>query len=208
MEPQERIVAKAHELFMRYGIRSISMDEIATHLGISKKTIYQFFTDKDSLVSAVVDIEIETNERDCLLCHNTAKDPVHEICLVISQIEEMLQIMNPSVIFDMQKYHLASFRKFEAHINGFMHDMVKANLLKGIEMDLYRPEIDVELLTHFRLTSVFMVFNPEYFPTGKFDLGRALREITYNFLYGITNSKGQKLITKYNQERTKKVARS
>ena len=65
MEQQERIVVKAHELFMRYGIRSISMDEIATHLGISKKTIYQFFADKDALVASVVDIEITNNIRDC-----------------------------------------------------------------------------------------------------------------------------------------------
>ncbi|MCR6722393.1 MAG: TetR/AcrR family transcriptional regulator [Chitinophagaceae bacterium] len=65
MEQQERIVAKAHELFMRYGIRSVSMDEIATHLGISKKTIYQFFTDKDSLVAAVVEIELLENEEKC-----------------------------------------------------------------------------------------------------------------------------------------------
>ena len=56
METQERIVNKAHELFMRYGIRSVSMDEIATQLGMSKKTIYQFYADKDALVAGVVDI--------------------------------------------------------------------------------------------------------------------------------------------------------
>jgi AcrR family transcriptional regulator len=58
MEPQERIVSKAHELFMRYGIRSVSMDEVANHLGMSKKTIYQFYADKDALVEDVINIEI------------------------------------------------------------------------------------------------------------------------------------------------------
>lgn len=203
MEQQERIVVKAHELFMRYGIRSISMDEIATHLGISKKTIYQFFADKDALVASVVDIEITNNIRDCSHYSQIAQDPVHEICLALDMIEDMVKIMNPAIIFDMQKYHPQAFRKFEAHINGFMHDIVRNNLLKGLELDIYRPEINVDILTRFRLSSIFMVFNPELFPLGKSDLGTVLREITLNFLYGITNAKGQKLIHKYNQERSK-----
>jgi hypothetical protein len=118
-------------------------------------------------------------------------------------IEDMVKIMNPAIIFDMQKYHPQAFRKFEAHINGFMHDIVRNNLLKGLELDIYRPEINVDILTRFRLSSIFMVFNPELFPLGKNDLGTVLREITLNFLYGITNAKGQKLIHKYNQERSK-----
>ena len=64
MEQQERIVNKAHELFLRYGIRSVSMDEIANHLGMSKKTIYQFYADKDALVEDVIDIEINLNRTD------------------------------------------------------------------------------------------------------------------------------------------------
>lgn len=203
MEQQDRIVVKAHELFMRYGIRSISMDEIATHLGISKKTIYQFFADKDALVSAVVDIEITNNIRDCTHYSQIARDPVHEICLALDMIEDMVKIMNPAIIFDMQKYHPQSFRKFETHINGFMHDIVRNNMLKGLELEIYRPEIDVDILTRFRLSSIFMVFNPELFPLGKTEIGTVLREITLNFLYGITNAKGQKLILKYNQERSK-----
>ena len=64
METQERIVHKAHDLFMRYGIRSISMDEIASQLGISKKTIYQYYADKDAVVEAVMQLEIEHLKND------------------------------------------------------------------------------------------------------------------------------------------------
>ena len=65
MENKDRILEKAHDLFMQYGIRSITMDEIAAQLGISKKTIYQFFTDKDAMVEAVVNEVINRNEEDC-----------------------------------------------------------------------------------------------------------------------------------------------
>ena len=204
MEPQDRIVAKAHELFLRYGIRSISMDEIANHLGISKKTIYQFFTDKDALVSAVVDIEIRDNEAKCLAYSQQAENPVQEICMAMDMVEEMLKMMNPALIFDMQKYHSAAFRKFESHVNGFLYDMVRQNLEKGVERGLYRPEINFDILTRYRLASIFMVFNPEQFNAGKHDLSTIIREITVLFLYGVCTEKGQQLIKQYNQERLNK----
>ena len=59
MEVQDRIKQRADELFRRYGIRSVTMDEIAAQLGISKKTIYQYYTDKDQLVDAVTEDEIK-----------------------------------------------------------------------------------------------------------------------------------------------------
>lgn len=204
MEPQDRIVAKAHELFLRYGIRSISMDEIANHLGISKKTIYQFFTDKDALVSAVVDIEIRDNETKCLAYSQQAENPVQEICMAMDMVEEMLKMMNPALIFDMQKYHSSAFRKFESHVNGFLYEMVRQNLEKGVERGLYRPEIDFDILTRYRLASIFMVFNPEQFNAGKHDLSAIIREITVLFLYGVCTEKGQQLIKQYNQERLNK----
>ena len=72
MEIQERIAQKAHDLFLQYGIRSISMDEIAAQLGISKKTIYQFYTDKDALVDSVIAIVVK-NEDECFCCQRKAK---------------------------------------------------------------------------------------------------------------------------------------
>src|SRR5215813_13996179 len=78
MDVKERILIKAAELFMRYGIRSITMDEIAAQLGISKKTIYQFFTDKDDMVYAVIGQEIKKNEHECLQYRYDSNDSVHE----------------------------------------------------------------------------------------------------------------------------------
>ncbi len=203
MEQQERIVAKAHELFMRYGIRSISMDEIATHLGISKKTIYQFFADKDALVEAVVDIEIGVNERDCLMYNQKSENPIHELFLALEMIEDLLRMMNPMVIFDMQKYHPAAFKKFNEHKNSFLYKLIKENLEKGIRQELYRDDINVGILSRFRLASVFLVFNPELFPLGKNSLSDVMREMTLHFIYGVATPKGQKLTQKYNQQRLK-----
>ena len=68
MEIKDRIQEKATELFMRFGIRSVSMDDIATQLGMSKKTIYQFFADKDELVDAVMAANIQKTQGECVKC--------------------------------------------------------------------------------------------------------------------------------------------
>src|SRR3984893_18907365 len=93
-ESKDRILEKATDLFMRYGIRSITMDEIATQLGISKKTIYQFFTDKDEIVEAVIDREIQKNEQECRRFPGSSENAIHEIFIAIEEMEEMLKAIN------------------------------------------------------------------------------------------------------------------
>jgi AcrR family transcriptional regulator len=87
MEVQERILHKSHELFMRYGLRTISMDEIATQLGISKKTIYQFYADKDALVEAVVNLEICENEKECICFKEQSHNAIHEVFLAMDKVQ-------------------------------------------------------------------------------------------------------------------------
>ena len=70
-------------------------------------------------------------------------------------------------------------------------------------MQLYRPDINVEVLARFRLASVFLLFSPDIFPPGRHDLSTVMEEVTIHFLYGITTPKGQKLILKYQQQRQK-----
>ncbi len=200
---QERILIKSHELFMRYGVRSVSMDEIAAHLGISKKTIYQYYSDKDALVEGVVGIEINRNEKECSLQQNNCENAVHEIFIAVDMVQDMLTHMNPALIFDLEKYHPKAFKKFNDHKNKFMYGIIKNNLERGIAEGLYREEINIDILSRFRLASVFLIFNPELFPLNKHNLLQILGEVTDNFLYGLATAKGHKLIQKYKLQRQK-----
>src|SRR5689334_3927624 len=176
MDQQERIVQKAHEMFMRYGTRSISMDEIASQLGISKKTIYQFFTDKDALVDAVIDIELNESASNRYQLREKSENPVHEIFIATDMLLEMLKMMNPTLMFELQKYHPSASKKITDHKNKFMFRLVKENLDKGIEEGYYRPEINTDILSRFRIASVFLTFNPELLPTGKHSLADIVKE--------------------------------
>jgi AcrR family transcriptional regulator len=207
MEAKDRILEKAHELFNRYGIRSVSMDDIAAQLGMSKKTLYQYYVDKDELVNAVFDIILTSNKKQCIECNKKGENAIHEIFLSFDMVEEMLTTMNPSVLFDMHKYHPSAYKKFHDFKNNFLFKVIKENLQKGVEEELYRGDIDIDILSRFRLYSITLSFDSEIFPANKTNLVYIEQQIMEHFLYGVATPKGQKLIQKYKQQRTKKAVR-
>lgn len=200
---KERIQAKAEELFMRYGIRSVSMDDIAAQLGMSKKTLYQYFDDKDKLVDAVVDAELSQGQNDCVLCLKQSADAVDELFITMEQIAEQFRNMNPMVLYDLEKFHPGSYQKFMKHKNEFLLDVIRKNIERGIAEGLFRPEINVDVISRFRLESMMIAFNMSIFPPRKYNLAEVTQEIIELYLYGLATLKGHKLILHYNEKRKK-----
>ena len=204
MENKERILLKAHELFNRYGIRSVSMDDIAAQLGMSKKTLYQYYADKDELVNAVFSGIMDHNKRECTGCRSNGENAIHEVFLSFDMLEGMLSEMNPSILFDMQKYHPSAFRKFEDYRNNFLYGLIRENIERGIKEELYRSDVDVEILTRYRLFSIMISFDSDVFPANKTKLVYIEQQLLEHYLWGLATNKGQKLIQKYKNQRTKK----
>ncbi|GGB13267.1 TetR/AcrR family transcriptional regulator [Puia dinghuensis] len=203
---KERILAKAAELFMRYGIRSITMDEIAAQLGISKKTIYQFFTDKDDLVSAVIEQETHKNEAECRQFQTTSKDAVHEIFLAVEDFEEILRYTNPMMLYDLEKYHPRAFQKIREYKYQFLYESFLENLRKGIENGIYRSDLNREIVAKNRIESCFLIFDPHIFPHSRYSMSEVNFELAMLYLHSVVTEKGRKLIELYTEERTKKLS--
>jgi TetR/AcrR family transcriptional regulator, cholesterol catabolism regulator len=202
----DRIKHKAHALFMQYGLRSVSMDDIASNLGISKKTIYQFYADKDALVDAVICSVFEHDEICCERDRATSENAIHEIFLAIEFIVEMFKTMNPSLLYDLQKYYPTSFMRFIQHKDNFLYGVILQNLKRGIAEELYREDLRTEILARFRVESMMLPFSPEFQAKIKESLVVIEEELTIHFLYGLVTPKGYKLALKYQQSRNKKVA--
>jgi AcrR family transcriptional regulator len=200
---KERIQQKARELFMRYGFRSVTMDEIAGQTGISKKTLYQFFEDKDALVEAVMRSELDYMQTQCTKQMKEAENAIEEIFLDMDAMEVVMDAMNPQIVFDLEKFYPKTFEKFKKHKNNFLLDVIKKNLERGIEEEVYRNDFDVDIIARFRLESAFLIFNPELFPHIKYSLNKVSTEIYYHYLHGIATPKGKKLIDKYILQRKK-----
>jgi AcrR family transcriptional regulator len=203
METKDRIIAQTHDLFTRYGIRSVSIDDIAYHLAISKKTIYQYYDDKDALVECVLDIELKKSNDDCDNNKLKKQNSIHELFLTIDSMKEMFKQLNPTFIHDIQKYHPKCFRKLNQHKNDFFYTIIKDNLELGVKEGLYRSEINIDILTKFHLETFLITTNSEIFPASKYDVAKVSQEILENFLYGIATTKGIEKIEHYKQERQK-----
>ena len=203
MEVKDRIKQKAEELFRRLGIRSVTMDEIASQLGISKKTIYLYFADKDEIVDAVITSIIGDNQELCNHDRSIAENAIHEVFLMMEMMKEMFTDMNPSILYDLERNHPGSFQKFLQHKHKYIFEAVKDNLERGLLEDLYRKEIQVDIIAKLRLETMMISFNQDAFPKGKYNLLEVEQQVIEHYLFGIASMKGHKLILKYQRERKK-----
>jgi len=192
---------EAKALFLKLGIRSVSMDEIAAQLGISKKTLYQHFKDKDELVDLVLVGQICNMQEEALKTVESASNAIEEIFNTMDMMVKHSRNMNPVVIFDLQKYHLSSFQKFHAYQNDFLLNIISNNLKKGVEEGFYRSDINIEILSKFRLATLMIGFNMEAFPSDKFNVTEVSLVVIENFLYGLATEKGYNMIESYKQKR-------
>ena len=204
MEPKERILGKAHELFNRFGFRRVTMDEIALKSGMSKKTIYQSFLNKDELVDAVVEEHINKSVATCEQNCVKAENAVHEIFLNMEMMQDLMSELHPGIFQEMEKFFPAVFTKFYQHKNNYIFKKVQKNLEKGIEEGLFRQELNIDVITKFRIETMFIPFNQDVFPYMRYKLTEVEIETLELYLYGICTIEGQKLIKKYKEQRIKK----
>lgn len=200
-EVRDRIRDAAGQMFMRLGIRSVSMDDISVSLGMSKKTIYQHFTDKDELVDAIIVMHNERIKEDCLMSKDIATNAVEEVFLTMDRVTSHLGVVNPAVMHDLHKFHFQSFQKFQAIRKEFLFKVTCDNMERGIKEGLYREDINVDILSKYRLESMMIAFNIEQFPAGKYNLLEVARAILEHWIYGLVTPKGFELIHQYKKQR-------
>ncbi|RYE37066.1 MAG: TetR/AcrR family transcriptional regulator [Sphingobacteriaceae bacterium] len=193
----DRIIIGTEELFMLAGIKSVTMDDIARHLGMSKKTLYQFFSDKNELVIAL--IKKKLTEDECQMQENMhgSSNVIEEMIKMMKYSEKIFSRINPIVIHDMQKYHpeaWAEFQKFKADV---LVATLEELLKKGIKQGLIREDIDVKIMAKMRVNQVEMGFNPSIFPLVQFNTWKVQYQLMEHFNYGICTLKGHELLDQY-----------
>ena len=125
------------------------------------------------------------------------RDAIEEMFLVMKMLENRLRNMNPVVMMDLQKFHAKAFQLFETHRNVFMLETIRENLERGMREGLYRDDLDVDILGHFRAASAMFCFQPELFPMNGYDMSRVQRVLLEHFVYGVASPKGYKEIELY-----------
>ncbi|MGV8879189.1 MAG: TetR/AcrR family transcriptional regulator [Sphingobacteriaceae bacterium] len=198
MEPRDRILKGAADLFFKAGIKSITMNDIAGYLGMSKKTIYQYFSDKGAIVHEIAENHIQRDELAICSLVKTSDSVMNQIVNILKCSEEIMGSVNPVIFFDLQKYHPKTWALFEAFKANVVIKNLEVLLATGIQEGYIRPEIDVRVLSRLRVNEVTMGFDQGIFPSKDFNNGHVQRILMEHFIYGLCTTKGYESIQNYN----------
>lgn len=187
---KERIIQSALNLFWRYGIKSVTMDDIAKDLGISKRTIYQHYSDKEAILEMVVRHELSTQKCDMDKLDMYADQPIEQMIQTSEQMRTALANINPVLLYDLKKYYPQAWQLFQSYKNEVVMESIRENLAKGIEQGLYRADLNIEILSILRLEQVELAFDPTIYPPGKFNVIDLQQQLLHHFLRGLLTEKG------------------
>ena len=193
----DRIIQGGEELFLTAGIKSVTMDDIAKHLGMSKKTIYQFFKDKNELVIALVKKKLQQDEDQMCAIIDRSGNVIEEMINMMKCSEDIFSRINPIVIHDLQKYHPEAWVIFQSFKADVIVHTLEELLNKGIQQGYIRPDIDVKIMARMRVNQVEMGFNANIFPIAEFSTWKVQYQLLEHFNFGICTLKGYKLLDEY-----------
>ncbi len=182
---------------MRYGCKSVTMDDIARHLAVSKKTLYQFYKDKDEIITTFARNEFEC-EKGCMQGITAeAENAIDEVMRISRHIRQTFSKMNPALLYEMQKYHVEAWQVYANFRESTVADQIRGNLQRGIREGLYRDTIDVEILTRLRLELIQLAFDPRVFPPAQFSLVELQMQVMDLFIRGIATATGLQVLDQY-----------
>jgi TetR/AcrR family transcriptional regulator, cholesterol catabolism regulator len=201
---QEKLAlfARIGELFMRYGIKALTMDDIAKHLKVSKKTLYKFVADKSDLVNQVMKIRCDV---ECFLIndiHTNSENAIDEIIQISQNVSQQLQQVHPSLHYDLEKYYPEAWGTFNAHKKSVVLHFIENNLIRGISEGIYRENLSSKIIARLFVQKIDVLFDPEVFPPSEISFKEAHSEMIRYHIRGIANDKG----VKYMKTKLKKEA--
>ncbi|MCC5920315.1 MAG: TetR/AcrR family transcriptional regulator [Cyclobacteriaceae bacterium] len=193
LDQKEQILEVASNLFLRYGIRSVTMDDICRELGMSKKTLYQYFSDKETLVESVTNTHLACEEKEIEALIANSGDVIEMFTNISKHMRESLNQMNPVVMYDLQKYYKKSWKRFVKFKRDHFPTQMEKILRQGMDQGIFRNDIKPDILAVMRLEQVEMIFDDEIYPRKKFNFSEVQMEVYRHFLRGILTAEGEKV---------------
>jgi len=204
MSIKERIVAKASEMFFKYGIRSITMNDVAKELGISKKTIYQHFEDKDELVYQIMKAQMEKDQCEWFNINENTENEIEKIIMAMDLIRKSMVDLNSSIVFDIKKYYPRAWEVLESHKKDFVIPEVTKDLQNGIKQGLFREDLNIDLMARYRFGQALLGFDQSIFPNELFNVVEIQTTLLDNYLRGILTDKGYSIYNTIKHDNEKK----
>ncbi|MEY2923925.1 MAG: hypothetical protein RLZZ337_465, partial [Bacteroidota bacterium] len=186
----KKILVGAAELFMRVGIKSVSMDDIARDLGISKKTIYKHFNDKRDLVSKVMDGKISTEQNMCTQHFDNDENAIQKMINLSKYISQANKSMNHAVLYDLQKYYPSQWKKFESFRVGFISESIRKNIETGMAEGVFRSTIKPDIISRIYVLLIQGLMKLLTEQPSDYDFVTIYKQMITYHLYGICSAEG------------------
>ncbi len=205
MEPLTKILSASVELFRQYGFKTITMDDIARRAGISKKTLYQHFGNKNEVVSESVTWYKCRITENCEATMKEAENAVEGMVRLMGTFDQINRQINPMAMLELERYYPDGYKRFKDSLLTEDVGAIKTNILQGIEEGYYRPDINADFMARYRMELSLITFHPNLLVSYRHELHIVAHEIGEHFLYGIMTPKGEKLYQKYKEKYLKQV---
>ncbi len=194
---EKSIVVTSTELFLTLGFKSVTMDDIAEEMKISKKTIYTFFANKEALVQSVVFSMYSYITTNLTQIREKASNPISELYEVKMFIMHQLKGEKTSPQHQLRKYYPNIHKELQKKQFDFMTKSVKKSLTKGVEMKLFRPSIDIDFISRMYFNGMVGIKNVDMFPIEKYSPEQLMENYLDYHLRAIVTDNGMKLLSSY-----------
>lgn len=200
MDTKQTILNKTEALFMRYGLKSVTMDDISRELGISKKTLYQYVANKQDLIEQIFQKRIQEEKSVMRQIRSETRDAIEEMLKIAAYVTLMLRKMSPTVMYDLEKYYKKTWSQMQQLHKRHVYQIILDNLERGIADGVYRAEINPDIIAKIYVAKSTDIVDPEIFPAMEYHVEELFREFILYHLYGIISSRGRELMDRHLDE--------
>ena len=193
-EKLDHLLKQAGEIFMRYGLKSVTMDDVCRELGISKKTLYQYVSDKNDLIAKVLDQDIQEDEKVICALQTSGLSAIDELLHIQKMVTEKLQHMHSSIIYDLKKYYPESWGRIIRHRNEFIVGCIEQNIIKGQQEGVFRTDIHSALIAKIYASRIEVSIDPSLYSGLKITPAEVYAEAMRYHIRGIATEKGLKYL--------------
>ena len=188
---------------MQYSIKSVTMDDIARHMSISKKTIYKYFKDKHALVDAVTETMLSRDKVEMDRIQSQSTNAIEEVAKISAFLRVHLNEINPSLLYDLEKYHSNAWNIYIRYKHEVFIQSVIDNIQRGVEEGYFRSDVNPRMLGILRMEEIQMAMDNKLYPRDRFDYGQVQIHLFEHFVYGLLTKKGRLLLEELqNQNKT------
>jgi AcrR family transcriptional regulator len=187
---EKQILVGAIEVFIKYGLRSVTMDDVARELAMSKKTIYKYYSSKAHLIDEAAKFIIMHLENSCESITAFTDNPIDELLMIDVMMRKFSHLQHQAIEFQLKKYYPETYKAIAETKQKHFLGLMKNNLERGIRQGLYREDFDVNIIANLNYARLLMLSDENYFPVEQFNINQVAHEALIYHIRGIATHIG------------------